>query len=222
MLRSKCPPCLPVTYHPFPRFLACSPLTYQLSPRSGASGYQNRVHKNHEHLIICPQHAILAGFLSDRLSTWGKAAASCRHFAKTERAYLGNLATWPRNKPNADFIGQTRNRWAICQTARPGSALLLDPSIPQRAAIAPQLCFPLDPSIPRSLDPWILGARDRVARAGTSASDSLPSCPLAPSVPRSLNVSVDDYAGGRALAALQGDTPRPCFLDPSIPRSLDP
>gem|GEM_PF-4541754 len=57
------------------KFLTCSPLTYQLSPRSGASGYQNRVHKNHEYLIICPVCPQLHAFLSDRLSTWGKAAA---------------------------------------------------------------------------------------------------------------------------------------------------
>jgi hypothetical protein len=49
------------------------PLTYQLSPRSRASGYQNRVHKNHECLIICPRGPIPHAFLSDRLITWGKA-----------------------------------------------------------------------------------------------------------------------------------------------------
>ena len=83
MRHSKCAPSLPVTYHPSPRSLTCSPLTYQLSPRSGASGYQNRVHKNHEYLIICPQHAILAGFLSDRLITWASTARSrpCHLFA---------------------------------------------------------------------------------------------------------------------------------------------
>ena len=74
MRHSKCAPSLPVTDHPSPRSLTCSPLTYQLSPRSGASGYQNRARKKHEYLITCPQHAILAGFLSDRLSTWGSTA----------------------------------------------------------------------------------------------------------------------------------------------------
>ena len=74
MRYSKCVPSLPVTYRPAPRFLTCSPLTYQLSPRSGASGYQNRVHKNHEYLIICPLGPQLHAFLSDRLITWGNAA----------------------------------------------------------------------------------------------------------------------------------------------------
>jgi len=74
MRHSKCAPSLPVTYHPSPRSLTCSPLTYQLSPRSGASGYQNRVHKNHEYLIICPVCPQLHAFLSDRLITWGSTA----------------------------------------------------------------------------------------------------------------------------------------------------
>ena len=74
MRHSKCAPSLPVTDHPSPRSLTCSPLTYQLSPRSGASGYQNRARKKHEYLITCPQHAILAGFLSDCLITWGSTA----------------------------------------------------------------------------------------------------------------------------------------------------
>ncbi len=74
MRYSKCVPSLPVTYRPAPRFLTCSPLTYQLSPRSGASGYQNRVHKNHEYLIICPVCPQLHAFLSDRLITWGSTA----------------------------------------------------------------------------------------------------------------------------------------------------
>ena len=70
-------------------------------------------------LITCPQYAILAGFLSDRVITWGKAAASCRHFAKTERAYLGNLANCPWRNPNAAFIGQSGNHLAMWQTGYP-------------------------------------------------------------------------------------------------------
>ena len=44
---------------------------------------------------------------------------AARHFAKSERAYLAKLATCPWRKPNADVIGQTRNRLANWQTANP-------------------------------------------------------------------------------------------------------
>ena len=46
-------------------------------------------------------------------------AASYRHFAKFERAYLGNLATCHWRKANADFIGQSDNHLAIWQTGVP-------------------------------------------------------------------------------------------------------
>jgi len=54
-----------------------------LPPCSLASGYQNRVHKNHEYLITCPQDPIPHAFLSDRVSTWGSTARSrlCHLFA---------------------------------------------------------------------------------------------------------------------------------------------
>ena len=198
MRHSKCAPSLPVTYHPSPRSLTCSPLTYQLSPRSGASGYQNRVHKKHGYLITCPQYAILGLFIRPldhlgqhraqpplspvRLSplSCSRAAASpfscylapplspspvhlsphscsraARHFAKSERAYFGNLAICPWCNPNAAFIGQTRNHLAIWQTAHPTQirSLLSDPlpaanesSLLDFFALLPSC--PLDPSLP--------------------------------------------------------------------------
>ncbi len=92
MRHSKCAPSLPVTYHPSPRSLTCSPLTYQLSPRSGPSGYQNRVHKKHEYLIICPVCPQLHAFLSDRLITWGKAVQ--RVIGTLPNSSAHSLAIW--------------------------------------------------------------------------------------------------------------------------------
>jgi hypothetical protein len=84
MRHSKRPHYSPVNYHPSPRsglvhlFTShLSPLSAQRPPLSAqrrASGYQNRVHKNHEYLITCPHGPIPRDFLSDRLNTWGNAA----------------------------------------------------------------------------------------------------------------------------------------------------
>jgi hypothetical protein len=46
-------------------------------------------------------------------------SAGYRHFAKLERAYLGNLAIWPWRNPNAAFIGQSGNHLAMWQTGYP-------------------------------------------------------------------------------------------------------
>jgi len=83
----------------------CSPLTCHPSPRSGgASGYQNRVHRKHEYLIICPQDAISNDFLSDRLSTWGSTARR-RDRSRTNRprpyhfiTRIGPAWDWPASR----------------------------------------------------------------------------------------------------------------------------
>ena len=77
MQHSKRPHRSPVTYPPSPRsglghLRACH--LWPLSAQRRASGYQDRVHINHELLITCPQGAIPHDFLSDRLSTWGSTA----------------------------------------------------------------------------------------------------------------------------------------------------
>ena len=51
-------------------------------------------------------------------------AASYRHFAKSERALLGNLATWLWKNPNAAFIGQSGTPLAIWQTGVPAPAFI--------------------------------------------------------------------------------------------------
>jgi len=95
MRHSKRPHYSPVNYRPSPRsglvhlFTShLSPLSAQRPPLSAqrlASGYQNRVHKNHEYLITCPHGPIPRDFLSDRLSTWGNAARSSRSHAIPSR-----------------------------------------------------------------------------------------------------------------------------------------
>ena len=63
-----------------------------------ASGYQNRVHKKHAYLIICPQDRIPQAFLSDRLSTWGGIAA--RRRPAWPRRLPGQRSTLPKRRSN--------------------------------------------------------------------------------------------------------------------------
>jgi len=95
---SQRPHCSPVTYQLSPRSDLCHLLACHLSPLSAqrrASGYQNRVHKNHEYLIICPQDATPHDFLSDRLSTWGSTAARRRSRANSSRTRSVGNPTYP-------------------------------------------------------------------------------------------------------------------------------
>jgi len=81
MQHSKRPHCSLVTDQLSPCSRLCPLLAAHLSPLSAprrASGYQNRVHRNHALLIACPHGSIPHGFLSDRLSTWGGIAARRR------------------------------------------------------------------------------------------------------------------------------------------------
>ena len=195
MRHSKRPSCSPVNYHPSPRFLACSPLSYQLSPRSGASGYQNRVHKNHEYLIACPVCLQPHAFLSDRLITWGSTARPLPPpllFTFHLTPALAQRGTLP--KPSA----RTLANW------QPALGATRTPLLSAKPATVWQTAHPTQ----------IRGLlSDRLPAASKSAvcSDSLPSCPLAPSITRSLAPS-----RSRPAPALLAD------LDPLIPGSLDP
>jgi len=97
------------------RYSKCAPslpLTYQLSPRSGASGYQNRVHKKHEHQIICPLCPQLHAFLSDRLITWGKPAQ--RVIGTLPNSSAHTLAIWqpaPWRNQNAALSPKAATIW---------------------------------------------------------------------------------------------------------------
>ena len=94
----------------------CSPLTCHPSPRSGgASGYQNRVHRKHEYLIICPQDAISNDFLSDRLSTWGNASRPRRSRGWSSARNIGGSAQ-PRRMPARERAALK----SICRNAEGG------------------------------------------------------------------------------------------------------
>ena len=202
MRHSKCAPSLPVTYHPSPRSLTCSPLTYQLSPRSGASGYQNRVHKKHGYLITCPQYAILAAFLSDRLITWASTARSrlCRLFASHHSPALAQrrhlfpaisrrlspplLFTFhltPALAQRGTLPNPSAHTLAIWQSA-PGA--IQTPLLSVKPATTWQSGkLPIQPKYAAYYQTPYLPPTKAVC------SISLPSCPLAPSIPRSLDPS---------------------------------
>jgi hypothetical protein len=240
MRHSKRAPSSPVTYHSSPRFLACSPVAYHLSPRSGASGYQNRVHKNHEYLIICPLCSQLQAFLSDCLITWGSTARPLPPpllFTFHLSPALAQRGTLPKSSARTLANWQTATGAIktplLSAKAAPAwqsgklpiqpkyGAYYQTPSPPRPKAPFAQTPCPLAPLPPRSLDPSILGAGDPVALASPSGSDTLPSCPLAPSIPRSLDPSNPDPSRP-ARAPRPGSARRSRSLDPLIPRSLDP
>jgi len=235
MRHSKRAPSSPVTYHSSPRFLACSPVAYHLSPRSGASGYQNRVHKNHEYLNICPLCPQLHAFLSDRLITWGSTArplpppllftfhlspalAQRRHLfpAISRRLSPPLLFTFhlsPALAQRGTLPKSSARTLANWQTA---TGAIKTPLLSAKAAPAWQSgklpiqpkygAYYQTPSPPRPKAPF----------AQTP-------CPLAPLPPRSLDPSILGAGDPVALASPSGsDTLPSCPLAPSIPRSLDP
>ena len=98
---SQRPQCSPVTYQLSPRSDLCHLLACHLSPLSAqrrASGYQNRVHKNHAYLITCPHGPISRRFLSDRLRTWGNASRPRRSRGWSSARNIGGSAQ-PRRMP---------------------------------------------------------------------------------------------------------------------------
>jgi len=202
MRHSKRPSCSPVNYHPSPRFLACSPLSYQLSPRSGASGYQNRVHKNHEYLIACPVCLQLHAFLSDRLITWGSTARPLPPpllFTFHLTPALAQRGTLP--KPSAHILANWQPALGASQT----------PMLSVKHATAWQTGKPpIQPKYEAYYETasphFRLGSGDRVTLASASGSDQV-----------GANRGADNCAGREVV----GGTPGP-HAAALLPRSLNP
>ena len=129
MRHSKRPHYSPVNYHPSPRsglvhlFTShLSPLSAQRPPLSAqrrASGYQNRVHKNHEYLITCPHGPISRRFLSDRLRTWGNASRPRRSRGWSSARNIGGSAQQRRMPAREQAASKS-----ICRNGEDGPARL--------------------------------------------------------------------------------------------------
>ena len=183
--------------------LSPSPVTYQLSPRSGASGYQNRVHKNHGHLITCLQHANLAGFLSDRLITWASTARSrlCRLFASHLTPALAQRVIGTLPKPSAHILANWQPALGATRTpllsAKPATVWQ-----PGKLPIQPKYEAYYETASPH----FRLGSGDRVTLASASGSDQV-----------GANRGADNCAGREVV----GGTPGP-HAAALLPRSLNP